>query len=48
MSLKNSDNKRKSTTYIISHGFSCRTNRDKYQSVGELYRGSIDDLYELI
>lgn len=31
--------RKKKTTYVKSHGFSCRTNRDKYQKVGELYMG---------
>lgn len=27
------------TNYVKSHGFSCRTNRDKFQTAGELYLG---------
>lgn len=30
---------KKKTTYVKTHGFSCRTNRDKYQTAGELYMG---------
>ena len=32
-------NYKKSTTYVKTHGFSVRTNRDKYQTPGELYTG---------
>ena len=35
-------NKTKGFVYNRSHGFSVRTNRDKYQTPGELYMG--DDL----
>lgn len=34
-----SKEQKKKTTYVRARGFSCRTNRDKYQSVGELYMG---------
>lgn len=35
-----SNHKRKNpTTYARTQGFSVRTNRDKYQSVGKLYTG---------
>ena len=34
-----SRNYKKRTTYARTHGFSVRTNRDKYQTPGELYTG---------
>ena len=37
-------NYKKSTTYVRTHGFSVRTNRDKYQTPGELYTGEDDDM----
>lgn len=37
-------NYKKSTTYVKTHGFSVRTNRDKYQTPGELYTGEDDDM----
>ena len=37
-------NYKKSTTYVRTHGFSVRTNRDKYQTSGELYTGEDDDM----
>lgn len=37
-------NHKKSTTYVRTHGFSVRTNRDKYQTPGELYTGEDYDM----
>lgn len=37
-------NHKKSTTYVRTHGFSARTNRDKYQTPGELYTGEDYDI----
>ena len=42
--VENRRNHRRPTTYVKTRGFSCRTNRDKYQIVGELYTGENDEL----
>ena len=51
--MKQEEITKKSTTYVKTHGFSVRTNRDKYQTPGELYTGedydmSLDDFSENI